>query len=68
MRSSVLKIVLSFAYKLNVDFNSGKVMNGKKIYMTTPSVIPTRGINQAGCLILHPCGAVQWIGNSMVDE
>lgn len=49
---------LSFAYRLRLDYSTGVVRNSKKFY----------GTQCGGCLIIHPCGVVQFISRTWFED
>jgi len=49
---------LSFAYRLRLDFSTGVVRSNKKMYAT----------QCGGCLIIHPCGTVQFISRTWFED
>lgn len=45
--------------RLRVDWTSGVCRNGKKMYACE---------HRNGCLIVHPCGAIQFISSTWYDD
>jgi len=44
-------------FRLGVDFNTGKYMNGYKLYAC-----------RDGAVKVYPCGTIQWISNAWYSD